>query len=74
MKIIAISILLVTLVSQALAEQSAIEQALSQKILAELNAGLACSTKLIETQKQLDEAHARLKELESKAKSGAPPS
>ena len=70
------AIILALLPCQALAQQqqSPIEQALSQKILAEVNAGLACSAQLIEVKKQLDEAQAKLKDFESKAKPGAPPS
>lgn len=57
-------------------QSTPIEQAMGQKIMAEINNGLACSARLIEVQKQLDDAQAKLKELEpkDKAKPTPPPS
>jgi hypothetical protein len=44
------------------------EQAMGQKIMQEINNGLACSAKLIEVQKQLEDMQAKFKDLESKDK------
>lgn len=43
-----------------------LDQALSNKVMVELNAGLQCSAGLIDTQKQLADAQAQLKALKDK--------
>jgi len=63
MRIIAVLLLLIT---PALAQQSPSEQALSSKLLAEINAGLQCSTTLLSERAELQKAQARIKELEEK--------
>jgi hypothetical protein len=61
-----ISVLLWLVVPAYAQEQSASEQALSQKLLQEIGVGLQCSGSLITVTKQLAEAKAKVKELEDK--------
>ena len=63
MRIVAFLLLLMT---PALAQQSPSEQALSSKLLAEINAGLQCNTTLLTERAELQKAQARVKELEEK--------
>jgi hypothetical protein len=68
---IRIAIALALLATPALAQQqqpSFTEQAMGQKIMQEINNGLACSARLIEVQKQLETAEAKVKQLEGEAK------
>jgi hypothetical protein len=51
----------------ALAQQSALEEALWQRITAEVHSGIECSSQLIDAQRALELAKARIKELEAKA-------
>jgi thiamine biosynthesis protein ThiC len=43
------------------------ELALGNKLMSEVNAGLACSSNLISAQQELAKAQARIRELETKA-------
>jgi hypothetical protein len=66
----AIAILMLALSTPAHAQQqpSPMEQALSQKLITEINAALQCSASLVTAQGQLQaaQAQARVKELEPK--------
>jgi len=48
-------------------EQSPAEQALGQRVIVEINANLQAAAKIIELQRQLTAAQARVKELEAAA-------
>lgn len=63
-----IVVLLLLLITPAFAQQAQTpsEQALSSKLLAEINAGLQCSATLLTERAELQKAHARIKELEDK--------
>ncbi len=64
------------LVSPALAQQqpSPVEQAMSQRLLSEINSSLQCGAGLISTSAELTKAKARVKELEEKLAISAAPS
>jgi hypothetical protein len=60
---------LLTISAQALAEQpqpSALEQALGQRVMAEVNANIQASATIVDLQRQLATAQERLKALEDK--------
>lgn len=54
-------------------QQTPTEQALGDKVLLELKAGLTCNVSLITVQAELAKAQARIKELEPKPDAKAPP-
>jgi hypothetical protein len=64
--ILPVAIALALSPAHAQQQQSPMEQALSQKIVAELNASLQCSASLLTIQAQLQTAQSRVKELEAK--------
>lgn len=68
MKSIASAVLIVAAISSvAVAQQQpAPEQALAQKLMAEINTGLQCTAAAITLQQQLIAAQAELKELKAK--------
>lgn len=68
---IAAAALILALASPSLAQQSAVEQALGQRLMAEINANIQAAAMIIDLQRQLAAAQARVKELEPKA--DAPP-
>lgn len=72
---IAIAVLLV-LTAPALAQQPSppvSEQALAQKLMTEINAGIQCSATTITLQQQLAAAQAEIKELKAKMPKDEPP-
>lgn len=61
--------LIVLFSTQALAQQQTpIEQALSNKLLQEIQSGIACSSSVISLRAELTKAQERIKELEVKEK------
>lgn len=68
---IAAAALILALASPSLAQQSAVEQALGQRLMAEINANIQAAAMIIDLQRQLAAAQARVKELDPKA--DAPP-
>lgn len=68
---IAAAALILAFALPALAQQSAVEQALGQRLMAEINANIQAAAMIIDLQRQLAAAQARVKELEPKA--DAPP-
>ena len=65
---IAVALSLTSLALPALAQQSPspLESALSQKLMAEMNAGIACTTQAITYKQQLDKANADVTRLTDK--------
>ena len=65
---IALSLVLALAPLPALAQQSPspLESALSQKLMAEINAGIACTTQAITYKQQLDKANAEVTRLTDK--------
>ena len=65
---IAVALTLTSLAFPALAQQSPspLESALSQKLMAEMNAGIACTTQAIIYKQQLDKANAEVTRLTDK--------
>ena len=65
---IALSLVLALAPLPALAQQSPspLESALSQKLMAEINAGIACTTQAITYKQQLDKANAEVARLTDK--------
>jgi hypothetical protein len=59
--------------AQQPAPSSPNEQALGQKLLAEINSSIACSANLITINQTLTAAQARIKELEDKLAKSEPP-
>ena len=64
----ALALALAVLSLPALAQQSpsALDTALSQKLMAEMNAGIACTTQAITYKQQLDKAEAEVTRLTDK--------
>lgn len=62
---VALSLLAISPVFSQQQQQTLFEQALSAKLSQEINSSLACSTTLIATQRDLEAAKARIKELET---------
>lgn len=56
---------LLFLATPALADQSSLDQALSAKLMSEINSGLQCSTNLLDLQKQLDAAKKEIVDLKA---------
>lgn len=58
-------VLLVAFTASAFADQSSLDQALSAKLMSEINSGLQCSTNLLDLQKQLDAAKKEIADLKA---------
>ena len=74
MKYLVAILMMLVFASEAQAQQqtSPTEQAIGNKLLQEINNGIACNANLLVVQKQLADAQAKIKEIEPKAAPAQP--